>query len=453
MPAQSIIHAVAERLALGAASAADLAQALAVSQATLSRTMRALERDHRVLRMGSTRGARYALHRTVAAIGSQWPIYRVDEEGTPHEMGDLHALARDSYYVTGGPQRIQRLTEGLPYFLQDGRPAGFLGRTVPAAYPELDLPARVVDWTDEHFLIYLTQRAVDMGGNLIVGAEALNRHLARTHAPVVVPAQNRNTAYPAFATASMAGAPPGSSAHGEQPKFTACIAEGERRTHVIVKFSPPRSSPVGQRWADLLTAEHLAHRELEEHGISACRSALFDYDDRVFLECERFDRIGADGRRGAVSLFALDTSRYGKLDNWSAAANRLAADAVLSAEDAERMRLLDAFGALTANTDRHFGNVMLFDRYAGPFELAPAYDMLPMLFAPQDGQMVARQFEPPTPTAVWLSVWPRARALAAAYWTRLIQDPRISVGFRDLSAQCLAALRTSPKPGALAKAP
>lgn len=452
MSTQSIAQAIVERLTFGNASAADLAQALAVSQTTLSRAMRVLEHDHQVLRMGSTRGARYALHRALEAIGSQWPIYRIDEGGTPHEMGDLHALARDGYYVTGGPERIQHFTQGLPYFLQDGRPAGFLGRTVPAAYPELGLPTRVVDWTDEHFLIYLTQRGVDIGGNLIVGAEALNRYLAGTQAPAVVPALNRNTAYPTFATASMAGAPPGSSAHGEHPKFTACIAEGERRTHVIVKFSPPRSSPIGQRWADLLTAEYLAHRELEEHGISTCRSALFDFGDRVFLECERFDRMGAEGRRGAVSLFALDSSRYAKLDNWSAAANRLAADALLSAEDAERIRFLDTFGALTANTDRHFGNVMLFDDYAGSFELAPAYDMLPMLFAPQDGQIVARRFEPPAPTAAWLSVWTRARALAEGYWNRLAQDPRMSAEFRELSAQCLAALRTSPRHGALAKA-
>ncbi len=41
---------------------------------------------------------------------------------------------------------------------------------------------------------------------------------------------------------------------------------------------------------------------------------------------------------------------------------------------------------LIGNTDRHFGNVTLFDRYEGPFELAPAYDMLPMLFAPQHQQ-------------------------------------------------------------------
>jgi HipA-like C-terminal domain len=444
MPNQSVVVAVANRLALGAASAADLAQVLALSQSTVSRALRDLEINRQVLRMGSTRGARYALRRSVAAIGSQWPVYRVDEEGTPEELGELHALTQDGYYVTRGPERIQGFTSGLPYSLQDARPAGFLGRTVPTAYPELELPGRVTDWTEEHFLVYLTRRGTAASGNLMVGTEALDRHLAGIQAATLVAAQERHMSYPVFAAASMAGAPPGSSAHGEHPKFTVCVAEGGVRTHVIVKFSPPQSSPTGRRWADLLTAEYLAHRELEQHGMPACRSALFEFGDRVFLECERFDRVAATGRRGAVSLLAVDSSRYGKLDNWSAAANRLAADAVLSAEDAERIRFLDAFGALIANTDRHFGNVMLFDRYTGPFELAPAYDMLPMLFAPRDGQMVPRQFGPPAPTAAWLSVWPRAHALAQNYWNRLVNESRLSAEFRELSAQCLAALRTSP---------
>ena len=450
MAAPSLVSAVAERLALGPASAADLAKEFGVSQATLARTVRALQRDHRVLRMGSTRGARYALRRPVAAIGSHWPVYRIDQEGTPQEIGALYSLERNWHYVTGGPERIQGLFEGIPYYLQDARPAGFMGRAMPAAYPELGLPARVIDWTDEHFLTYLTQRGVDTTGNLIVGAEALNRYLAGADAPAVVLAQNRVTTYPALARAAMAGAPAGSSAQGEHPKFTACIADGERRTHVIVKFSPPRSTPTGQRWADLLTAEYLAHRVLEDHGIPACRSVLLNHDDRVFLECERFDRLGADGRYGAVSLFALDAAHYGKLDNWTAASARLAADALILSEDAERIRLLDAFGALIANTDRHFGNVTLFDRYQGPFELAPVYDMLPMQFAPQNDQLVTRQFEPAPPTAAWLSVWPRARALAETYWERLAEEARISAEFRALSAQCLTALRALPTRGALA---
>jgi hypothetical protein len=437
----SMITIVAERLAMGASSAAELMQALSVSQTTVSKALRALERSQRALRIGSTRGARYALRRPVAEIGSHWPIYRIDGQGSPQELGILNAIRRDSYYVTKGPGRIRGLFQGLPYYLQDARPAGFLGRAIPAAFPELGLPSRVVDWTDEHFLVYLTQRAADCAGNLVVGVEALDRYLATAHSPAAVPAEKRAAQYPAFAAAAMTGAPPGSSANGEHPKFTACIAEGERRTHVIVKFSPPRSTPAGQRWSDLLTAEYLAHRLLDENGIAACSSRLLEYGDRVFLECDRFDRIGADGRRGVVSLYALDTSRYGQLDSWTACAGRLAADSLLSAEDAERIRFLDAFGSLIANTDRHFGNVTLFDQYLGLFELAPVYDMLPMLFAPQDGQLVPRQFEMVPSRAAWLSAWARARALAEEYWDRLAQDPRISEAFRQLSHECLAVLR------------
>jgi hypothetical protein len=417
-------------------------QALRVSQTTMSRALRELERQQRVIRIGTTRGARYALRYSMASIGSQWPLYLIDEKGTPQELGALTALYRDTYYTTAGPSRIAGTCEGLPYYLQDGRPAGFLGRTIPSSYPELGLPPRVNDWTDEHVLVYLTRRGSDSVGNLIIGVEALNRHLARIHSPPIVSSQDRARAYPEFADAAMAGAPPGSSAQGENPKFTACVADGDQQTQVIVKFSPPRSTPLGQRWADLLTAEFLAHRVLEEGGISACRSRLLEHAHRVFLECDRFDRKGADGRLGAVSLHAVDATRYGSLDNWTAAAGRLNADSLLSAADAEKIRLIDAFGALIANSDRHFGNVTLFDRYDGRFELAPAYDMLPMLFAPQDGQLVPREFVPAPPRAEWLSVWQRAHSLAEDYWSRVANDPRLSPDFQQLAARALERLRT-----------
>src|SRR5580692_9772136 len=108
-------EAVAERLALGASSAAELVHALGISQTTASRALRELERSQRVLRMGSTRGARYALRRRVASIGTQWPVYRIDEEGSPRELGTLNAIERDSYYMPAGPERIQGLFRGLPY--------------------------------------------------------------------------------------------------------------------------------------------------------------------------------------------------------------------------------------------------------------------------------------------------------------------------------------------------
>jgi len=439
---------IAERLALGTSSVASLAQAMQISQPTATRALRELERRHRVVRIGTTRGARYALRRPVATLGAEWPVYRIDEQGTPHELGKLNAIHRDSYYMPAGPARIRGLFEGIPYYLQDARPAGFLGRAVPAQYPELGLPPRVVDWTDEHFLVYLTQRGADATGNLIVGIESLNRYLDASQAPPVVSTENRPARYPQLATAAMAGKAPGWSAHGEHPKFSVCVADGDRRSHMLVKFSPPQSTPTGRRWADLLTAEFIAHRVLDEHGIAACRSTLLNCGDRVFLECERFDRVGADGRHGTVSLLAVDTARYGSVDNWTACAERLLADALLTSEDAERIRFLDAFGALIGNTDRHLGNVTLFDHYEGLFELAPTYDMLPMLYAPENDQLVDREFKPPLARAEWLSVWPPARTLAAAYWQRLTQESRLSADFQNLCARNFAALQTMPLRGA-----
>jgi hypothetical protein len=436
----------------GPRSTLELAQSLGISEPTVLRALRVLEREQRVLRMGKTRGARYALRRNVGTIGTAWPLFRIDESGAVHELGMLEALERDSYHASAGPPRIQQVFEGIPYFLEDARPGGFLGRTVPGAFSELNLPARVVDWTDEHVLAYLTQRAPDMTGALIVGAESMDRYLAGVQATPLVPQDARAREYPRYAALSMAGAPPGSSAQGEQPKFTARVESDTQQVAVIVKFSPPQSSVTGRRWGDLLRAEYLAHRVLTEHGIAACRSELLEQGERVFLQCERFDRVGREGRRGTVSLFALDASRYGQLDSWTAAAERLAADQLLSTADADRIRLLDAFGALTANTDRHFGNITLFDDYDSPFTLAPVYDMLPMLFAPQNDQIVPRVFEPPPPRSAWLPVWSRARALAESYWQRLVDEPTLSEEFRALCVRSLESLRAVPTRGVIASA-
>ena len=442
-----------DRLALGPASAADLSQSLGVSQPTISRALRRLERSGQVLRiMGSTRGARYGVPRSIDQIGSRWPLYRIDETGAVQELGHVNAIERDHYFVSDGPPRIRGLFEGLPYYLQDLRPAGFLGRTIPRAYPELELPLRVADWTDAHVLAYLARCGTECTGDLIVGTEALDRYLATANAPAPIDEGTRSRTYPQLANAAMEGRAGGSSAHGEQPKFTACVASADLRTHVLVKFSPPRNGPLGARWADLLIAEHLAHETLTAEGILACRSEILEAGERIFLETKRFDRIGAEGRRGAVSLFAVDTARYGRLDDWTSSAERLRADGLLSREDAEHIRLIDAFGALIGNTDRHFGNITLFDSYVGYLQLAPVYDMLPMLFAPADEQLIQRVFEPAPPTAAWLSIWPRAYAIAERYWNNVAQDARITAAFREQSARCLESLRALPARGRLRSA-
>jgi DNA-binding transcriptional ArsR family regulator len=440
MPSSALAENLVAQLAKGPADALELTRALGISQPTLSRALSALRRQQQVVRIGTTRGARYGLARAVAAIGSRWPLFRVDESGRLSELGPLHALQRDAFYTVNGPRRIRGVAEGIPYFLQDARPGGFLGRAIPHTFPELALPARIVDWTDDHFLSYLTQRAPDNVGDLILGEGSVDRYMAHTHRTVTVRSAERASQYGALATSAMSGAPAGSSAQGEQPKFLVQVEDDERRIPVLVKFSPPRKSEAGQRWADLLLAEHLAHELLARNGLPSCRSRWLPFGERAYLEVERFDRVGAEGRRGAVSLYAVDLARYGKLDSWSECARRLEGEGLLAAQHAEWIRLLDVFAQLIANTDRHFGNITLLDDYEGPFQLAPVYDMLPMLFAPQHEQLIERSYEPPPPTAASLAVWGRARSLAIDYWTLLAGDTRLSKPFRALGARCLEAL-------------
>ena len=233
---------------------------------------------------------------------------------------------------------------------------------------------------------------------------------------------------------------PGSSAAGEQPKFTAFV-DGDPQ-HVLVKFSPERDGPLAERWADLLICEHLAHEVVRGAGVATVRSRIIDGRRRRFLEVGRFDRVGALGRRASVSLLAVDAEYFGQLDSWPAAGRRLWERGWLSAEDADTLSFLWQFSALIANTDRHFGNVTLLPRDEG-FELAPMYDVLPMLFAPQSGELVERVYELPLPASGYLEAWRRAVPVAATFWEAAASDARISPHFRKRAAGCAAVVRSA----------
>ncbi len=445
-----LTHPILTRLSRGILPAAALSEALAVSQSAVARSLRRLTEDGRVLRIGTTRGARYALRRDLEGIGSQWPLRQVDRGGEIHELGTLHALAAGHYFIALQPAALDAgvtiggVTDSMPYLLQDQRPGGFLGRAVPRRYPEFRLPTRVHDWTDDHYLRYLTQRGSDTVGDLVVGNVAFDDYLAGNRQRPVIAADRRATRFPELAEVVMEGGLPGSSAHGEHPKFAAVVEHDGEPRPILVKFSPPRGTAVGERWSDLLVAEHLAHSALGRAGVPTCESAIHEFDERTYLEVARFDRHGAIGRIGVTSLLAIDMARYGTLDSWVASATRLHADRCLDASTLEQVRLADVFGALIANSDRHFGNLAFYDDYRGTFRLAPIYDMLPMLFAPEHDQVVARVFTPPDPTSATLAAWPQARALAEDYWQVVADDPRVSAGFRELCLASLKALTAHP---------
>jgi len=238
------------------------------------------------------------------------------------------------------------------------------------------------------------------------------------------------------ADAALAGEDIGSSAGGEQPKFTALLRDGSDVRAVIVKFSERTSTPAGQRWADLLHCEHLAGEVLREHGIAAAESEIVHADGRVFLQSTRFDRTPALGRRGLVSLAALDAAYYGhgRIDWWKFAP-QLQRDGWLMADDARSLALRGWFGALIGNNDMHLGNASLVLTNARPLALAPSYDMLPMALRPAStGEVVPRVLDIVPPLPDQRDRWNEAAGLASLFWQRAQADNAMSATMRTIAA-------------------
>jgi hypothetical protein len=397
---------------------------LGVSPATLMRAVRQAESE--VIRIGRGRATSYGLRQSWPSLETtRFPMFRVSETGIAQSAGEVFTLAgRQTVWMPAGT-----VSDGLPIELTDARPSGFLGRHFGAIHADLRLPDRISDWSDHHILIAMSRRGEDLTGNLIVGDESFARWQALDMAGVT------RADYPALADDTIAGQPPGSSAGGERPKFGVFV-EGR---HLLVKFAARGGTGdvVARRWCDLLVLEALALNVVSQHGIAAAHSTIVETPSHCFLESERFDRVGVRGRVAVLSLAAVHDN---VADPWARAAAVLGDAGRISDEDARRLRWLDAFGALVANTDRHQYNINFFADGEG-LRLAPAFDQVSMLYAPTaDGQLPARVFTPPPTTADTLDVWDDAQRAAREFWQRASDDDRVSDDLRRASLANVLAL-------------
>lgn len=427
----------------GPAKATALLQALQISQPTFSRLW-TLVQDGVVLGAGKSR--LYALQRPVAGVDAPIPVFQLGHDGGIALLGNLDVLEGGYYALRTGQNNSWELYQGMPFFLRDLRPQGFLGRMEPGRHRELELPANILHWTDEQVLKYISRRSEYAAGDLILGNESYARYLASAAAQTaaLIPADQRSTRYPLMAQESMQGEAPGSSAGGEQPKFTATIAPVTPTApveHVIVKFSPPLDTPSGRRWGDLLVCEHLALQVLAQHGIAAAHTSIIEADARIFLQVLRFDRLGSKGRAPMVTFSALD-GELGMMDqNWSAVAQELCSRGELAKDDVRTVEILDLFGALIANTDKHHGNIAVAWTLQRQLRLLPAYDMLPMLYRPNaHGEIIERTWSPLYLNRMALQHLPQCYPMALAFWQAVLADSRISADFKAVARQHLAAL-------------
>lgn len=416
------------------ASAAEICARIGISQAAFSR-LASLLGDDELLRIGKARAARYSLLRPLSGGARSFPVYEIGGNGRSRLCGHLFGVHPDGHYFDSKVPEIQsRVFAGIPYFLDDLRPAGFLGQQIPVRHPELELPQDTRTWSHEHVLRYLTRFGWDGVGSYIVGDDAFGlylEHAART--PEAIASSKRAQRYPELAADPLSRQTPGSSAGGEQPKFlTTRKNPGGALTRVLVKFSPPTKSEIARRSADLLICEALALRVLTDHGVAAARGEIIEAGDRVFLELERFDREGTSGRHALLSLAALDSEWVGDANGtWSSIAHALQKQKRIAPETVQRIRSLELFGRYIGNTDMHAGNLSFFCRGERLLDLTPVYDMLPMLYAPAHQQLIERPFAPAPPKAADADVWQEPWRWAMEFWARVSRDTRISDEMRE----------------------
>lgn len=425
--------AIRLQLAGGPRTSRQLADWLAVSQPTLSRALAELGDD--VVRVGASRAIRYTLRDPLRGL-PDIPIYRVDAAGLIRRIGVLVAVRPDGFVMRQEDGRAIH-SDGLPWWLFDMRPQGYLGRAYAARHgAALGLPQRLTDWTDTHALRALLAHGHDAVGNLLLG-DAARDQFVTAPAPALIAAEHQAETYARLALEAARGEMPGSSAAGEQPKFITMASTPEGPRHVIVKFSEAEESPVSERWRDLLLVEHLALETLREAGIPAAKTRIVDAGNQRFLEVERFDRVGERGRCPLVSLAAMDAEFVGAGGDWTVIAQGLAAHGQIDSAAARGVDLLWAFGSLIGNADMHSGNLSFVFDGGRPYRLAPAYDMSPMAFAPRSGGGLPDTLADATIRAtVPNETWRRADTLARAFLGHALAAD----GFSQRFAPCLAAL-------------
>lgn len=394
-----------------------------------------------VVRVRTARSIQYALRDTARGLGDM-PVYCVGADGRIQQLGTLTPV-RDDGFVMQQADGVTLHSAGIPWWLADMRPQGFMGRAYASRHAQaLGLPPSIAEWSDTHALRALLAHGHDAVGNLLLGDVARDRFI---HAPdpTPIPMQDKAASYVRLAHEVAGPADSWSSAAGEQPKFAAFAETDRGARHLIVKFTIADDNPVTQRWRDLLLAEHLALQTLHEAGVPAAKSAIVDEKGQRFLEVERFDRVGDRGRCGLFSLASLDAEFTAKAPApWPVQTAALLAEKRITAAAHAGSALLYAFGTLIGNTDMHPGNLSLISTqgrpYAAGLELAPAYDMLPMGFQPRASGALSDTLQSASLHAsVAPAVWLQALDLAKTYVQTLSTETRFSARF----APCLQSLQ------------
>lgn len=423
---------VREYLEQGPATSREIQAATGLGQTAVSRQIRGMGSS--VIRFRRGVAFRYAVTRNAFGGDDRLPLATVDAHGNTVLIAFIRPLAHAGFYIESeaGMSHLllgedgTGLYDDLPYFLSDLRPQGFLGRQIASDLSSQGggFPDDPIRWNSDHIGRYLISNGEDLPGNFKFGHQALTRVRRRLTATT-------SDDYPVLADNVMSGNNPGSSAGGEQPKFTTFCKE--RASHVIVKFSPQGNSETAQRWRDILITEYHATETLHAKGFPAAETRLIELDDRIFLESQRFDRSSEYGRISMISLQSIDAEFVGNGSNWLPVMSSLHNEKKVSWQHVYDAEYLYGFGKFINNTDMHLGNLSL--GIAGDiFTLLPVYDMCSMGFAPKSGgEIHPYDYVPSEHRALRLEEAhvEEMKKMAHNFWERVTADERISDEFRE----------------------
>jgi hypothetical protein len=433
--ARSNIDLIRGSLLSGPANIRQLIEKTGLSQPTISRSILTMGVD--VVRIVSGKSIHYALCDDYRGV-SRIPVYRVSGDGVLCKLGTLVPIHRDGFVMIQEDGKTLH-SDSLPWWLYDMRPQGYLGWAYAARHASvLGLPHHPGEWNDTQVLRSLLIHGQDAVGNLLLGDAVRDLFLSAPD-PVVIMGQQKSMHYARLAEQAGQGEAPGSSAGGEQPKFLAYAETPRGPGHVMVKFTVSEDNPISERWRDLLLAEHWALSTLNDFNVPAVATVVLDFGTQRFLEVERFDRVGPTGRCGLFSMAALDAEFAGIGSQWIQVARELAQSGHIEATAVAAVAQLQAFGTLIGNTDMHLGNLSFISEQGRPYTLAPAYDMLPMGFAPRSGGVLSNTLsEAIIHAGIPPAIWHQALDMARAYVATLRNEKRFSAAFQP----CLAALES-----------
>lgn len=426
---------VEQSLETGNLTSKQLQSATGLSQPAISRQLQLI--GNRVVKLPNGRQPKYALTRNAFGSGNRLPLFVIDANGSSTIAAHIRPLLAGGFFVElcpeGSPLLLGHDSSGvfddLPYYLQDLRPEGFVGRQIAQELATRTgaFPKNPTRWNTNQTGRYLLSNGDDLPGDFQLGEAGL---LRIRRAPFAYSLDD----YPNIADSVLAGELTGSSAGGEQPKFT--VYSREKSAHVIVKFSPSGNTALARRWRDILITEFHATEVLRTASVLTAKTELVEKGGRLFLKSERFDRSGQYGRSSMISMQMVDAEFVGDGADWPIVMKQLVEQQLISAEHARDSYILWEFGYLINNTDMHLGNLSLsMDKSV--FSILPSYDMCSMGFAPVRGEVKPFSFALQSCHSKLNCLkdseltQTKVRAMAVDFWERVTLDKRTSDEFRE----------------------